>query len=143
MCYNELHLEGVANIMDRKLRFSFRVGDLIAISLVLVLAAVIFASYFVVSKPVEKAKVQIYHNNELIKEFALNSTERIEYIIDDEYYNKIVIEDGEVYFSEGNCPGTDCVHSGKISKPGRSLVCLPNKVEIRITGDSDVDIELS
>lgn len=129
--------------MDRKLRFSFRIGDLIAICLVISLAIIIFASYLVGSKPVENAKVQIYHNNELVKEFALNSTERIEYIVEDKYYNKIVIEDGEVYFEAADCPGTDCVHSGKISKPGRSLVCLPNMVEIRITGNSDVDIELS
>ena len=128
--------------MDRKLRFSFRIGDLIAICLVISLAVIVFVSYLAVSKPVENAKVQIYQNNELVKEFALNSTDKIEYIIDGEYYNKIVIEDGEVYFEAADCPGTDCVHSGKISKPGRSLVCLPNKVEIRITGNSDVDIEL-
>ena len=128
--------------MDRKLKFSFRIGDLIAICLVISLAAIVFASYLVVSKPVENAKVQIYQNNELIKEFDLNSPEKIEFVIEGEYYNKIVIEDGKVCFEEADCPGTDCVHSGKISKPGRSLVCLPNKVEIRITGDSDVDIEL-
>ena len=128
--------------MDRKLRFSFRIGDLIAVVLVISLAAIVFASYFIVNKPVENAKVQIYKDNELIKEFALNSSEEIEFVIDEEYYNKIVIKDGEVYFVESDCPGKDCVHSGSISKPGRSLACLPNKVEIRITGKSDLDIEL-
>ena len=128
--------------MDRKLRFGFRIGDLIAIFMVVGLAVTIFISYLVVSKPVENAKVQIYKDSELIKEFALNSSEEIEFIIDEEYYNKIVIKDGEVYFLESDCPGEDCVHSGSISKPGRSLACLPNKVEIRITGKSDLDIEL-
>ena len=64
--------------MDRKLRFSFRIGDLIAVVLVISLAAIVFASYFIVNKPVENAKVQIYKDNELIKEFALNSSEEIE-----------------------------------------------------------------
>jgi len=41
--------------------------------------------------------------------------------------------------AESTCPGNDCVHSGKIHSAGRSIVCLPNRVEIRITGESDVD----
>ena len=36
-----------------------------------------------------------------------------------------------------DCPGEDCVHSGWIKASGRSIVCLPNKVEIRIVGQSD------
>ncbi|MBQ8917117.1 MAG: NusG domain II-containing protein, partial [Oscillospiraceae bacterium] len=41
--------------------------------------------------------------------------------------------------AQSTCPGEDCVHSGWISSPGRSVVCLPNRVEIRITGSSEVD----
>jgi hypothetical protein len=83
--------------------------------------------------------VQIYHNNELLQEYPLNSTDEIIYTVEGTYTNRIIIRDGEVYIEYANCPGTDCVHSGSISKPGRSLVCLPNKVEVRITGTSDTD----
>lgn len=126
--------------MDRKLKFSFRIGDFIAIGLVICLAIIIFVGFFIVNKPVENAKVQIYQNNVLLKEYSLNSTEEIVYVVEGKYYNKIVIRDGEVFIESSNCPGTDCVHSGSISKPGRSLVCLPNKVEVRITGTSSTDI---
>ena len=125
--------------MDDKLNNKFKFGDFIALCLVVILAFGVFMGYFMINKPVENAKVQIYHNNELIKEFPLDSIDEITYTIEGEYVTKVVIKDGEVFFIEANCPGTDCVHSGSISKPGRSLVCLPNRVEIRITGTSDTD----
>ena len=126
--------------MDRKRNFSFRIGDFVAICSVLILAIVIFIGYFLGNRTSENVKVQIFQDGELLVEFPLDSSEEIVYIVEGEYQNKIVIRDGEVFIDYANCPGTDCVHSGNISKPGRSLVCLPNKVEVRITGNSDTDI---
>ena len=54
--------------------------------------------------------------------------------------NTITVCDGKISFSDSDCPGQDCVHSGSIGSTGRSLVCLPNAVEIRVvSGESDVD----
>ena len=125
--------------MEEKLNYKFRIGDLFALIFVFFLAVFIFIAYFVNTESVENAKVQIYHNNELLKEFPLDSTEEIIYVVEGTYTNTIVIKDGKVFFESADCPGIDCVHSGSISKPGRSLVCLPNKVEIRITGSSETD----
>ena len=125
--------------MDKKLNFKFKIGDFVSICLIVVLAVTVFFGYFIGDKSVENAKVQIYQNNELLQEFPLNSIDEIVYTIEGTYTNKIVIKDGKVYIESSNCPGADCVHSGSISKPGRSLVCLPNKLEIRITGTSDTD----
>ena len=124
--------------MDKNSNFKFKFGDFMAVGLVFILAVIVFLGYLSANKSVENAKVQIYHNNELLQEFPLNSNEEIIYVVEGTYTNKIIIRDGEVFIEYANCPGTDCVHSGSISKPGRSLVCLPNKVEIRITGSSDI-----
>ena len=51
----------------------------------------------------------------------------------------VVIRDGRAAILESDCPGGDCIHSGWISQPGRSIVCLPNRVELRIAGQGDVD----
>ena len=126
--------------MERKLKFGFRFGDFIAICLVVFLAIIVFLGYFIGTESVENAKVQIYQNNELLQEYPLNSTDEIIYTVEGDYTNTIVIKDGLVYFESASCPGTDCVHSGSISKPGRTLVCLPNLVEVRITGNADADI---
>ena len=125
--------------MDKKLNYKFKIGDILAVCLVFLLAITVFFAYFISNESVEDAKVQVYHNNELIKEFPLNSIDEITYTIEGTYTNIIVIRDGEVFIEYSDCPGEDCVHSGSISKPGRSLACLPNMVEVRITGSSDTD----
>ena len=52
----------------------------------------------------------------------------------------LAINDGASACTASDCPGQDCVHSGAIHTAGRSLVCLPNRVEIRVvSGGSDVD----
>ena len=49
----------------------------------------------------------------------------------------ITVSQGKVSITSSDCPGMDCVHSGAISASGRSLVCLPNGVEVRIVGRTD------
>lgn len=56
------------------------------------------------------------------------------------YHNSILYKNGRIGVVESDCPGNVCVHSGFISGSGQSIVCLPNRMEIRIVGESDVDI---
>jgi len=85
----------------------------------------------------ETAVVQIYQNGKLIHETPLNEDSSI--AVEGEYRNTVVIRDGKVSIENSDCPGKDCIHSGSIEKPGRSIVCLPNRVEIRVAGQSDID----
>ena len=120
---------------DRK-RLSFRAGDCIAVALVLALAIGI-GLLFLPSSDAGEAVVRIYRNGELLRELPLSAEERVE--INGKYENTVELRDGTVAITHSTCPGEDCVHSGRISKPGRSLVCLPNGVEIRIVGSRDID----
>ena len=49
-------------------------------------------------------------------------------------YNILVIEGGEVWLSEADCPNLLCVKTGKIRYAGQSSVCLPHKLAVRIGG---------
>lgn len=49
-------------------------------------------------------------------------------------YNILVIEGGEVWLSEADCPNQLCVKTGKIRYAGQSIVCLPHKLAVRIVG---------
>ena len=49
-------------------------------------------------------------------------------------YNILVIEGGEVWLSEADCPNLLCVKTGKIRYAGQSIVCLPHKLAVRIGG---------
>ena len=46
--------------------------------------------------------------------------------------NKLVIKDEKAYIEEASCPDKQCMKQGKISKAGEMLVCLPNRVVIKI-----------
>lgn len=118
------------------MRLQFQKGDLFAICLVIVLALAVGLLFL--PKSAEGASVEIYHNGVLVKTIPLSAQE--EYTLAGDYTNVIGVAHGAVSILHSDCPGRDCVHSGAISVPGRSLVCLPNGVEVRIVGKSgDVD----
>ena len=124
-------------VMDRTKDTVFRRGDWVAIVAVLVLAVGLWVLCMPRTQTGQDAVVQIYLEGSLVQELPLFSTQEVK--IQGEYLNTISIEDGRVCISRSECPGEDCVHSGYISQPGRSLVCLPNRVEVRISGSGDVD----
>lgn len=49
-------------------------------------------------------------------------------------YNLLVIEGGEAWLSEADCPNLLCVKTGRIRYAGQSIVCLPHKLAVRIGG---------
>lgn len=46
----------------------------------------------------------------------------------------VQISHGRVRVAESDCPRGACRHAGWVSEPGRSIVCLPNKVVIEVVG---------
>lgn len=47
-------------------------------------------------------------------------------------YNIVNIADGKVSVTEATCKNQVCVHHGEISMAGESIVCLPNRMVVRI-----------
>ncbi len=125
--------------MKHQMRLNFRKGDWLAIGLVIVLAMAAAVMYLPKKEVSKNSIVQIYQDGELIKEFPLDAKEEITFTVSGDYRNVVTIRDGKAGITKSDCPGGDCVHSGWIFDGGRSIVCLPNRVEIRIAGASDVD----
>ena len=123
--------------MKKNMRLKFQKGDLLAILLVMAIAAAAGIAFFPERSADMQAYVQIYQDGMLIKEMPLS--EDISLKIAGKYNNVIQIKDGRAAIVESDCPGEDCVHSGWIGSVGRSIICLPNRVEIRIVGDAEVD----
>lgn len=115
----------------------FRKGDWLAIAMVVVIAVGVMLCFLPGSSE-PAAYAQVYLNGELVKTVALSENQT--FWIEDQYRNEITVADGAVAFTASDCPGRDCVHSGSMRSTGRSLVCLPNGVEIRvISAEADVD----
>lgn len=114
-------------------RLTFRRGDAVVIAAILAAALALTAAFVLSARRGAAASVEIRQNGEVLAVLPLD--EDAEFTVGGAYTNVIEVRGGEVFFAESDCPGQDCVHSGAVSAAGRSLVCLPNRVEVRITAD--------
>lgn len=123
---------------DFKLRF--QKGDLIVLAAILLLA-VLTAAAFLSEGSGQKAQLFLYQNGVLIEKLPLDEDKILS--IGGDYQNVVAVRGGRAEIVQSDCPGRDCVRSGWISRPGRSIVCLPNRVELRVVtintgGEADV-----
>ncbi len=47
-------------------------------------------------------------------------------------FNTVVIQKGACYISSADCRDGICIHRGRISKTGESIVCLPHQLIVEI-----------
>jgi hypothetical protein len=111
----------------------FKKADIfVAVLFVLILTSVIVMLFM----PKGESAV-VYLNGQKIATLSLSID--TEYNISrDGVEMRIVVSDGFVNIEESNCPDHLC-ESGRISKKGEKLVCLPNRVVVEISGESEVD----
>lgn len=109
----------------------FKIGDLIVLAVFIIAAAL---AIYIMTKPTG-SEVYIYKDGKLFEAVSL-STEKTVKI--DEHIT-VKISGGAAYVLKSDCKGQDCVKAGKISKVGEMIVCLPNKVVMKIVGDGEVD----
>lgn len=50
-------------------------------------------------------------------------------------HNLVVLEGSTVRMEEANCAGRQCVYQGSIAHSGESIICLPHRIVIEITGE--------
>lgn len=60
-------------------------------------------------------------------------------VVDVKGHNKVEITPEYVRVIFADCPEQTDVKQGKISSPGSIIVCLPNKMTVRITGETEID----
>ena len=121
--------------MDTK-KLRFQKTDILAILAVLLVMAAVFV-WFRPDLETFAGSAEIYLDGELLKVVSLAEDQT--FTVGEKYTNTITVRSGKIAVTASDCPGEDCVHSGTISKAGKALVCLPNAVEIRIVGASEID----
>ena len=68
----------------------------------------------------------------------MDENQEIEVNIGD-FHNKICICDGEAYMEEADCPDGYCMNQGKIKGRRQTIVCLPHKLVVEVTGTREND----
>lgn len=56
--------------------------------------------------------------------------------------NILVIEDGQAWLSEANCPDLLCVRQGKVHYTGEVITCLPNRLTVTVEGGDSNGVDL-
>lgn len=101
-------------------------GDLAIIGAVA--AAFIMSVVLLVSFSKQGSRVVIRQDNRVIYDQSINIDETVKTAT-----NTVVIKNGRVYIKDAACKNQICVNTGKISKKGESIVCLPNKIIVEIS----------
>ena len=125
--------------MENNERKLIRVKDLIII--VSIIAAVFVFYALLPENDGERAVVS--RDGVVIAEIPLYSSG--EYVFTQVPHMVFAAGDGTVSVKESNCGDKTCMRTGKISRRGEAIICVPNKVVVEIKGsskESDVDAVL-
>lgn len=108
--------------------------DLLLILALLVIAAVWygFTRYQALNGPSEVAQVTV--DGKLVETLDLSRDTTVTIAGAGGGTNVLVVEDGQVWCSEASCPDKLCVKQGKKHLNTDTIVCLPNKMVVTITG---------
>lgn len=76
--------------------------------------------------------VAVYVNNIEYARIPLNEDGNITIHTADGGTNELVVKNGKAYIKDASCPDKICVDTGKVSKKGSVIACLPNGVIVVI-----------
>ena len=113
----------------------FRKNDLFLIIGIVALAVVMLVVFVRSAAGSGEAVLEITCGSSVYGIYPLNEDREIS--IEDK--NTVIIKDGQVYMAEADCPDKLCVNSKPISSRGQSIVCLPNRIVLKIKGVQEND----
>ena len=111
-------------------------SDVKLIVLLLIIIGGIFIFIGVTKK--EGSIAEVYYEDEMVLSIDLNIDK--EYIIDGELGDVVLeVKDKKIRVKEENSPKHICSKEGFIGDSSRTLICLPNKIIVKIVGDNELD----
>ncbi len=117
-------------------------ADLLLIGTLLLFALVLFL-WQQMSRE-SGAVAAVYVNGVKTAEYPLSVDTTVTLKSENGGYNVLVVSDGCADVTDASCPDGICVRTRAVRYAGESIICLPNKTEIRIEGApfSGVDLVL-
>ena len=104
----------------------------------------IIAQLFILRSTAENAVALIYHDGILIKSVVLADVEGAFTfsVTTADSENIILIESGRISMAVASCPDQICVRQGVITNGVRPIVCLPNRLKIRIINAENEAVDI-
>ena len=77
----------------------------------------------------------VKHRGQVVAQVELSSlTEEKTVSIDGAYHLTVTLDRTGAAVTDSDCPGQDCLHTGRITRSGQSVVCLPEQVIVTLEG---------
>ena len=120
------------------LRKILKIGDLILVG---VLSVAIGVSVFIFRMVHGQGEtVSVYVDGKPIYRLPLATSTRVQ-VRGPLGVTDIDIKDGHVLVRKAPCPHKTCMKMGRIQRAGEVIVCVPNKIFIKIEGKSKIDLD--
>lgn len=114
---------------------SLRKADFLLFFSFLIIAALVAAAPLV--RPAgDGQKVRVIYREEVVGIYPLEKDTDVE-VERNGHLNVISIQNNSVYMKYSDCKNQVCVNTGKISRTGQIIVCLPNYVIVEIIGSEE------
>ena len=109
------------------------------IKLVVILFVAITGIFIYINVTKEKGSMaEVYYEDKKILTIDLSIDD--EYTVDGELGDVVIeVKDNKVRVKSENSPRNICSKEGFIGDSSRTLICLPNKIIIKIIGESEID----
>ncbi|MGN1031385.1 MAG: NusG domain II-containing protein [Butyricicoccaceae bacterium] len=125
--------------MKNKLQ-QFKLGDFLIFAAILALAAGIWARFAFLQA--DTVYGEIWKDGELYERVKLDEDYHTTITVKGETVTNVIEIDGlRMRVAQADCHDHVCVNSGWIERTGQVAVCLPNKLEIKITGGQASDVD--
>jgi hypothetical protein len=85
------------------------------------------------------ARADVVVNGKVAESYPLNVDREVE--LNYSGHNLLRIENGRAQIVAADCPDKLCMKQGAIAKTGETIVCLPHRVIIRVSGGEAPDID--
>ena len=118
----------------------FKIGDFLIFAVILALAAGVWARFVMLQA--DAVYGEIWKDGVLYERIKLEEGFQTTITVKGEAVTNVIEVDGlRMRVAQADCHDHVCVNSGWMERTGQIAVCLPNKLEIKITGGQAADVD--
>lgn len=119
-----------------RLSVKFNRYDALVVLLILLLAAALFIRQLPREEDGGALTLTVTSDGVILEEAPLSAMEGEHRYQSGGYTVVVSVEDGRVRVVSSDCPNRDCVHTAAISRAGQSIVCLPARLSVTLSGEN-------
>jgi hypothetical protein len=85
--------------------------------------------------------VNIFSGNVLVRQLSIKNNTSAHRVTGENGHIDVAVTDGAVKIVSASCKHKTCMELGAISRPGQSLVCIPNRLRVVVEGGSNFGVD--